>query len=213
MGMKRHTNKNLKIFGSLISILAMVALLGSFAMPTWAVKSNKAEADVQFTINPTLTVQVSGTGTTDLGTVQPMQTKEASAFTVTVGTNNAAGFYLSATSGTTTTSDLKADGVAGYSIKHLASTDAGKATVGDLSDNSWAVKVTGGLSAVSTGKYIGLPQEEAGDTATKAAAGTKLLDANNASGNKQVGVQVGVKLGMLPPGTYTGQLNFYAVTK
>ena len=211
--MKRHTNKNLKIFGSLVAILAMVAVLGSFAVPTWAADTKSAEADVEFTFEPTLTLEVSNEGTTNMGEVSAWQSKEADSFSVTVGTNNAKGFYLSATAGTKENGpDLKSS--AGDAIRHLTPGDSNKSNVGELDDNSWGILVEKGVAAVSNGHYWGLPTDIGGsDMAAQAAAGTKLLDTDSADGDKSVDVKVGVKLGTIKPGTYQGQLNFYAVTK
>lgn len=211
--MKRHTNKNIKILGAVVAVLAMTTVVVEFAMPTRAAKTDSSTADVQFTINSTLNLQVGGDGEVTIDNVQPGQSGASESFDVTVGTNSAAGYYLSATAGDQTSSDMTSD-TSEEKITHLSSADEGK-ELAELTDNSWAVLITGADSSVSVGKYIGLPQEIGGDNvADRAVAGKKLVDASAPDNSKKVSVKVGVKVGdTLDTGTYKSYLNFYAVTK
>lgn len=212
--MKRHTDKNKQYFGvGGLLVLAVVGAVGLYVNPTWALNKT-SEATVNFAFNSTLTMQVSGGGKLDIGDMGAGTAKESQDIGITIDTNNAGGYYLSATAGNQTTSDFTSDTASGR-ITHLAEADAGKDKVDALSDNTWAVKVTGGDSGVSNGKYIGLPQDIGGsDKNAQAAGGKKLVDASGPSTAKKVDVKVGIKVGStLPSGTYKTYLNFYAVTK
>lgn len=216
--MKRHTNKNIKSFGvSGVLVLAVVAAAGLFVNPTWAEKSGTGTATVNFTFNSKIQVDLGGageSGTVSLGSVNPGAGGESEDITFTVSSNSPTGYYISATAGDATSTALKSEGVPDFEFKHL-STSVEKDDVTSLDDNTWGVMITGGNSDVSNGKYVGLPQEDGGDDVnTRAEKGAKLLSADSSAAEQTLKVKVGAKVGAAAvPGTYTGYLNFYAVTQ
>lgn len=203
--MKRHTNKNIQIFGLGLAVLALVAGVWSFCQPSWA-ETKTEEVDVQFTFNSMINVTASASSMS-IGSLAPGTVSESEAITVTVSTNNVSGFYLSATSGEkATNTDLT--GTNGGKFTHLA--QEASLDKGGITDGYWGVRYAVGAADINSSKYTGFPQDK-GDNG---AGGKKLIDADNLSGDKAVKVQIGAKAAATQAaGTYTNKINFYAVTK
>ncbi len=207
--MKKVTNKHIKKLGvGLFSLALLGGGIASFINPTWAA-TQTGTAKVQFTFNSTLTM----TGQQDLAIsgLTPGTAGESSEITITVTTNNAAGFTLTGTSGTSTTStDLTSSGKT-TKFTHL-STDAALANKEAIGDNSWGIQFATGGAAASTGTYTGFPK----DAANNGTSGKSLLSTTAPSNgtNNVVKLRVGAKASTaMQAGTYSNVINLYATAK
>ena len=206
--MKRHTNKNIKSFGLGLIVLALLAVGAvSFCLPSWAAETKKQEVDVKFTFNPTISLTVSEE-TIEISGLSAGTAGESKPVTVSVATNNANGYYLSATAGTKEGNTDLVSKAGNGKFTHLDSSASSELTA--MKDNTWGVAYAESGSDIAASKFKGLPLDGADNGAT----GTRLLEASSAADNKSVQVKVGAKAGAtLPAGTYTNKINFYAVSK
>ena len=206
--MKRHTNTKNGIFG--LIALGMMVMLGAMAMHPTLAETKSTDVPVQFTFNSAISLTVDK----NQMTVEKMASgtaADSSEIVLTVDTNNAAGYYVSATAGTqSTNTDLasKDTSLSAYKFTHLATSDS-KATAAAMADNTWGVACAAGASAdLTKTAYTGFPKDGGDNGAT----GKKILTSNTWNGEKKVKCRVGVKAGStLAAGTYTNVVNFYAV--
>ena len=205
--MKRHTNKKIKNFGLGIIVLALLTVgVVGFCIPSWAVNKTQ-DVDVKFTFNSTISLTVSEE-TIEISGLSAGTAGESEPVTVSVATNNANGYYLSATAGTAGgNTDLASEAGSGK-FTHLDSEADSELTA--MGDNTWGVAYAAGDADIAKSNFTGLPID-GGDNGE---SGKKLLETTSATDNKDVKVKVGAKAAAtLPAGTYTNKINFYAVSK
>jgi hypothetical protein len=157
------------------------------------------EVDVQFTFNPALSVSISegdivipnlGVGTRD----------NSNEVTITVGTNNVAGYQLSATVGNNTTYDTR-------NLKHdtsatalFSSLDVGSSLAQLTTPSTWGYSTNSGTS------YSGLPKY---DDATNVA----ILNDSDTSGTETTTFLIGAYADQSQlAGDYRNVINFNVVT-
>ncbi|MBR3052410.1 hypothetical protein IKG60_02200 [Candidatus Saccharibacteria bacterium] len=175
--------------------------------------------DQSFTLNPTITLSLTG-GNLSIDNLTPGYSSDSNIVTVNVSTNAGYGYYLSATAGTpSTNTDLTHTTATTNTFTNLTSN---KPTLSDFSDNTWGYSycnstndctnnanwVSGDLGNTSTG-YNGLPLDQNNNGST----GIKLLNPTTIASSGSIQFKIGAKASTTQvAGTYTGTINFYAVT-
>ena len=169
---------------------------------------------VEFTFNPTITVSLSSYDLS-ISNLSPGDASDSNIITATVSTNAGYGYYLSATAGTTggnTNLTHSTDNT--YTFTSLSSN---KANLASFSDNTWgysysidngATWISGDNGSAIAG-YNGLPL----DADDSGATGVNLLNTDSFAGTGSIKFKIGAKAATTQAsGTYTGVVNFYAVT-
>ena len=179
--------------------------------------------DVDFTLNPTINLTLSGDSGTNLiiDNLAPGSASDSNIITATVSTNAGWGYYLSATVNTSTTNTNLTHETSNTNI--FTSLNSNKPALSDFSDNTWGYSychngsvdcsvttnwVSGDAGSATTG-YNGLPL----DNNDSGSTGIKLLNPNSHASSGSVQFKIGAKASNTQAaGTYTGTVNFYAVT-
>ena len=200
----------------IVSILTLITSL--FAVNQVSALTYQNDTDVDFTINPTISVSLSG----DLiiNDLTPGSYSDSNIITVNVATNASHGYYLAATVGDSNSSssnhntNLTHSTNSNYTFTKLSSNAA---YLSDFSDNQWGYSystdngstwVSGSQGSTSSG-YNGLPL----DNDDSGATGITLIDTTSPVANNSVKFKIGAKASNTQPaGTYTNTINFYAVT-
>ncbi|MBR3052275.1 hypothetical protein IKG60_01480 [Candidatus Saccharibacteria bacterium] len=201
---------------SLVSLMSLATL--TTTIPASAV-TYQSTTDQSFTLNPTITLSLTG-GNLSIDNLTPGYSSDSNIVTVNVSTNAGYGYYLSATAGTTSTNtDLTHTTATTNTFTNLTSN---KPTLSDFSDNTWGYSycnsandctnnanwVSGDLGNTSTG-YNGLPLDQNNNGST----GVKLLNPTTIASSGSIQFKIGAKASTTQvAGTYTGTVNFYAVT-
>ena len=218
--MKRHMNKvyrGFAIFGGIAVLLGVCRGLGNTAQAL----TYQNEANVEFGINPTIGVSLSASGLV-IDNLAPGTSANSNIITVSVNTNASHGYYLSATTGTAGgNTDLTMTNPANSNYK-FANLTGNKATLDSFEDNKWGYSyclttndctnttnwVSGNYGSTSAG-YNGLPLDNNDNGAT----GVALINTTSPVANNSVQFKIGAKASNAQAaGTYTGTVNFYAVT-
>ena len=207
--MKRNIMLGAVLGIGMIGILMLVVVAGSASAITYQDPTN-----VEFTFNPTINVSLSSSDLS-ISNLAPGRTAESNIITVTVSTNAGYGYYLSATTGAAgggTSLVNSADST--YSFSNLSSNVA---TLSAIPDGKWgysystdngATWISGDNGSALTG-YNGLPL----DNDDSGATGVKLLSSDSFAGSGSVKFKIGARASSTQAaGTYTGTVNFYAVT-
>ena len=207
--MKRNIKLGAILGVGMIGVLTLVAVAGSTSAITYQDSTN-----VEFTFNPTINVSLSSSDLS-ISNLAPGGTAESNIITVTVSTNAGYGYYLSATTGTaggSTSLVNSADST--YSFSNLSSNVA---TLSAIPDDKWgysystdngATWISGDSGSALSG-YNGLPL----DADDSGATGVKLLSSDSFAGSGSVKFKIGARASSSQAaGTYTGTVNFYAVT-
>ena len=207
--MKRHTNTKNGIFG-LIAFSLMMVLGVAAVQPTWAEMKKTQDVDVQFTFNSTISLTVDQQKMT-IESMNSGMASDSSEIVLTVDTNNASGYYVSATAGTQETStDLKSEDedLSAFKFAILGVNDS-KKTAQEMDDNTWGIACAPGAEAdLSSQPYFGLPQDGKDNGAT----GKQILTSQDWKGEKKVKCRFGIKASpTMAAGTYKNVVNFYAV--
>ncbi len=179
--------------------------------------SYKSSVGVNFTFNPVLSISLSSADLI-IPNLAPGSYSDSNEITVSVNTNAAYGYYLTATAGTSSTNtDLTSTNASITSkFTSLATTAGAASTLANISDNYWGYSysndngttwISGNVDNSASG-YAGLPldNDDNGET------GTVLI--NNADNtSSSVRFKIGAKASSVQPaGEYTNVINFYAVT-
>ena len=197
-GMKRCTK-----FFALSGVLGLASLVGIGSVH--AQLKFQTTQPVEFTFNPTLSLNVSG----DLvvNNLTAGSNADSNEIIVAVNTNVASGYYLTATAGTPpTTTNLINTSNSSYIFTSLA-TNASLDDMSNANDNEWGYAFKVGSNAYSN--YSGLPLDsyDSGET------GAKLINTTKPANNQTVTFKIGAKAAASQPsGEYTNVVNFYAVT-
>ncbi len=196
--MKRRTT-----FSVLFGVLGLTSLVGVGSVH--ATLKFQTTQPVQFTFNPTLSLNVSG----DLivNNLTAGDNADSNEITVAVNTNVASGYYLTATAGTVSTNTNLVNTVnSNYLFTSLA-TDADLEDMDNADDNTWGYAFKVGSS--SYGNYSGLPL----DSNNNGETGAVLINTTDPADSKTVTFKIGAKAATgQPAGVYTNTINFFAVT-
>ncbi|MBR2994034.1 hypothetical protein IKF43_01400 [Candidatus Saccharibacteria bacterium] len=196
--MKRRTT-----FSVLFGVLGLTSLVGVGSVH--ATLKFQTTQPVQFTFNPTLSLNVSG----DLivSNLTAGDNADSNEITIAVNTNVASGYYLTATAGTaSTTTNLVNTSNNSYTFTSLA-TNASLDDMSSANDNEWGYAFKVGSNTYSN--YSGLPldNDDSGKT------GAVLVNTSDPADSKVVTFKIGAKAATgQPAGVYTNTINFFAVT-
>lgn len=175
-------------------ILLSTLICGIIAVAEANATTYQDRAQVKFTFNPTLTLDLSSTSLS-IDELLPGTSRDSNAIDITVDTNNIGGYTLSATVGNVgnaSTSLVHTDGSATFS-------SVGYGSFSSLADGKW------GYSIDSGEHYSGLPLYSNGYGAT-------LAYTNGASPSDTTSFLIGAKAAADQPlGTYSNVVNFIAV--
>lgn len=196
-------NKRMKVFGLLIvSCFFVFSLMGASAFSL----SFKANQMITFTVNPTLNLTISGDLT--ISSLVPGEYEDSNVINIDLSTNVQNGYFLSATTGTSTTDDkLTNQDNSNYFFTSLSTT----ANLPDMSiadANTWGYSYNVGSTGWSG--YSGLPldADDTGET------GAILIDTSTPADSQNVQFKIAANASSFQPaGTYTNIINFYAVSK
>ena len=203
------------LISGLIPFLTLALLSTVCPTPTHAdTASNSSSANASITISPTIRLTLSG-GDLVINDLVPGSTADSNVITASVTTNSASGYFLSATTGTASTNtDLTHNTNNAYKFTNL---DSNKASLSNFNDNTWGYSysidngtnwISGDNGTATTG-YNGLPL----DNDDSGATGIKLLSTDTYSQTGSIKFKIGAKAAPTQAsGTYTGVVNFYAVT-
>ena len=197
------------VLGGLIGGLVLIGVSGSVSAITY-----QNSVRQEFTFNPTINVSLSSSDLV-ISNLSPGGMADSNIITATVSTNAGYGYYLSATTGTaggSTSLVNSADST--YSFTNLSSNAA---TLSAIPDDKWgySYSVDNGTTWISGDNgsalagYNGLPL----DADDSGATGVKLLSSDTFATSGSVKFKIGARASSSQAaGTYTGTVNFYAVT-
>lgn len=175
-------------------ILLSTLICGIMAVAEANATAYQDRAQVKFTFNPTLTLDLSSTSLS-IDELLPGTSRDSNAIDITVDTNNIGGYTLSATVGdvsNASTSLVHTDGSATFS-------SVGYGSFSSLADGKW------GYSIDSGEHYSGLPLYSNGYGAT-------LAHTKGASPSDTTSFLIGAKAAADQPlGAYSNVVNFIAV--
>lgn len=201
----------MKIKHSIIAII--LAAINLIAVNQVSALTYESDTNVDFTINPTISMTVSGDLIID--NLTPGSSSDSNIIEVGVSTNASHGYYLSATVGSNNTdTNLTNSENSNYKFSNLSSNAS---SLSNFSDNEWGYSYStdGGTNWISgsqgstTSGYNGLPL----DGNDSGATGITLVDATTPLATNQVKFKIGAKASNTQAsGTYTNTINFYAIT-
>ena len=200
---------------SLVFAVCVLGLASAQARTAQAL-TYQNEANVEFSINPTIGVSLSASDLI-IDDLVPGKFADSNIITVSVNTNASHGYYLSATAGTAGgNTDLTMTNPANSNYKFTNLT-GNKATLDSFEDNNWGYAystdsgtswVSGNAGSAAAG-YNGLPLDNGDNGAT----GVTLINTTSPLANNSVQFKIGAKASAAQAsGTYNGIINFYAVT-
>ena len=162
-----------------------------------------SNVDVGFTFNPTVSINLSG----DLliNNLAPNSSADSNTVNVTVTTNNANGYTLLATAGTSST-DTNLTNTTNSSYKFTSISTASNLS-SLTTNNTWGFSYSTNNGSTWS-NYTGLPKDNDDEGAT----GKQLAKTTSQSQNLPIQVKIGAKAGPeQAAGIYTNVINFYAV--
>ena len=202
-----------------IIILSLTTLVaGLLSTISTSALTYQNDTDVDFTINPTISVSLSG----DLliNDLVPGSYNDSNIITVNVATNASHGYYLAATVGDSNSSSSNHNTALNHSDNNsytFTNLSSNVTSLSDFSDNQWGYSystdngstwVSGNAGNASTG-YNGLPL----DNDDSGATGITLINTTSPVADNSIKFKIGAKASNTQPsGTYTNTINFYAVT-
>ena len=206
---KRHITGVQKIisFGFVIITLSLLNIIHASAL------TYQDEIDMQFTFNPT--VQIAVSGDLIIPDLAPGSSSDSNIITVTAGSNDAHGYKLYGTVGSSTNNytDLRLS--SSNTTNVFTNLSSNKAALSNFSDNTWGYSystdsgsswVSGNAGSTSSG-YNGLPLYNSSNNAS----GVILASTSSAS-ETSLQFKIGVKAASTQvSGTYTNTINFIGV--
>ena len=199
-----------------LDLVGIIACSSLVLAPTHAdtPASSSSSANASITVSNTINLTLTG-GDLVIDNLTPGNASDSNIITATITSNSPYGYQLSATTGTSTgTTSLINTADSNFSFTNL---NANKASLNDFSDNTWgySYSIDNGTSWISgdngtaTTGYNGLPL----DNDDSGATGIKLLSTDTYSQTGSIKFKIGAKAASTQAsGTYTGVVNFYAVT-
>ena len=217
---RRHMQNGKKIIGRL-SALAIAGAFSVIGFTQASAVTYQQEVPVEFTFNPTLSINLSSSSIL-VNNLAPGSAADSNVVTVSVTTNVANGYILSATAGIKggntnliNTSDNT------YKFTNLATTAGSASTLNNIPENYWGYTystdngstwVSGSVGSTAAG-YAGLPLDNNDNANERGKGGTTLISTDNPADSKSIQFKIGAKASTSQPaGTYTNVINFYAVT-
>ena len=221
-GIYKSNSKNKNTILALFTIVAIAAagITSLSSLPTFALTYQEA-VDVQFTFNPTVSVNLSGDLT--IYNLSPGNSADSNIITVRAGSNEVNGYTLYSTVGSSSSNytDLRLS--SSNTTNVFTNLSSNKATLAAFSDDTWGYSycnttndcdnsttywVSGNVGSTSTG-YNGLPIFNASNNTT----GVILADSNSAN-ETELKFKIGAKASSSQlAGTYTNIVNFINVAK
>ena len=176
--------------------------------------SSSSSANASITVSNTINLTLTG-GDLVIDNLTPGSSSDSNIITATITSNSPYGYHLSATTGTSSgTTSLVNTADNNFSFANLSTN---KATLNDFSDNTWGYSystdngtswISGDYGTALSG-YNGLIL----DNDDSGATGTTLYNNDSYAGSTAVKFKIGAKSATTQAaGTYTGTVNFYAVT-
>ena len=201
------------IIASLVGITACSGLVIT-AVHADTPASSSSSANASITVANTINLTLTG-GDLVIDNLTPGNASDSNIITATITSNSPYGYHLSATTGTSTgTTSLVNTADSNFSFANLSTN---KATLNDFSDNTWGYSystndgttwISGDYGSALSG-YNGLTL----DNDDSGATGTTLFNNDSYAGSTAVKFKIGAKSATTQAaGTYTGTVNFYAVT-
>ena len=201
------------ITASLVGITACSGLVIT-AVHADTPASSSSSANASVTVSNTINLTLTG-GDLVIDNLTPGNASDSNIITATITSNSPYGYHLSATTGTSTgTTSLVNTADSNFSFTNLSTN---KATLNDFSDNTWGYSystdngttwISGDYGTALAG-YNGLTL----DNEDSGATGTTLFNNDSYAGSTAVKFKIGAKSATTQAaGTYTGTVNFYAVT-
>ena len=215
--MKTNTKTKLEtlVLPTTLSLLTLAsfASININSSPAHA-ESSSASANASVTVSDSIRLTLTG-GDLVINNLTPGTSADSNNITATVTSNSPYGYHLSATTGTSSgTTSLVNTADSNFSFTNLSTN---KATLNDFSDNTWgySYSTNNGISWISgdygtaLAGYNGLTL----DNDDSGATGTTLFNNDSYAGSTAVKFKIGAKSSQTQAsGTYTGTVNFYAVT-
>ena len=199
-----------------LGLVGIIACSGLVLTPTHAdtPASSSSSANASVTVANTINLTLTG-GDLVIDNLTPGNASDSNIITATITSNSPYGYHLSATTGTSTgTTSLVNTADSNFSFTNLGTN---KATLNDFSDNTWGYSystddgtswISGDYGSALAG-YNGLTL----DNDDSGATGTTLYNNDSYAGSTAVKFKIGAKSATTQAaGTYTGTVNFYAVT-
>ena len=201
------------IISGLVGITACSGLVVAYSYADTPASSSSS-ANASITVANTINLTLTG-GDLVIDNLTPGNASDSNIITATITSNSPYGYHLSATTGTSTgTTSLVNTADSNFSFTNLS---ANKASLNDFSDNTWGYSystdngttwISGDYGTALSG-YNGLTL----DNDDSGATGTTLFNNDSYAGSTAVKFKIGVKSATTQAaGTYTGTVNFYAVT-
>ena len=201
------------ITASLVGVTVCSGLVITAAHPDTPASSSSS-ANASITVSNTINLTLTG-GDLVIDNLTPGSASDSNIITATITSNSPYGYHLSATTGTSTgTTSLVNTADSNFSFTNL---NTNKATLNDFSDNTWGYSystdngtswISGDYGTALSG-YNGLTL----DNDDSGATGTTLFNNDSYAGSTAVKFKIGAKSATTQAaGTYTGTVNFYAVT-
>ena len=206
---KRHLTgaQKIIIFSFVIITLSLLNIIHASAL------TYQDEIDMQFTFNPT--VQIAVSGDLIIPDLAPGSSSDSNIITVTAGSNDAHGYKLYGTVGSSTNNytDLRLS--RSNTTNVFTNLSSNKAALSSFSDNTWGYSystdsgsswVSGSVGSTSSG-YNGLPLYNSSNNAS----GVILASTSSAS-ETSLQFKIGAKAASTQvSGTYTNTINFIGV--
>ena len=183
-------------FGSFFSLALTSSLVSAVTY--------QDSVDPSFTFNPSISVDLS-TSELIISELTPGTASDSNAVTISVSTNTAYGYYLTATAGTSSTSsDLVNSSNNTYKFTSIDTS----ADLSNLStDNTWGYR-TSSDNGTTWSNYSGLPKDNNDNGET----GKALIETSTPADSRTLKFKIGAKASAdQAAGTYTNVINFYAV--
>ena len=218
ISMNSATNHHLSNRAKNCSLLASLALSTTallFSNNFVYAESTSSSANASVTVSDTIRLTLTG-GDLVINNLTPGTSADSNIITATVTSNSPYGFHLSATTGTKNgTTSLVNTADSNFVFTNL---DSNKASLSNFSDNTWGYSystnngtswVSGDYGTATQTGYNGL----ALDNDDSGATGTTLFNSDTYTNSTAVKFKIGAKSSQTQAsGTYTGTVNFYAVT-
>ena len=199
----------------LIVLLFIITILSCSSGSSTSALTYQSELDMQFTFNPTVAISVSGDLT--IPDLAPGSSSDSNIITITAGSNDAHGYTLYGTVGSSSSNYTDLRITPSDSTNKFTNLSSNKASLANFSDNTWGYSYStdsgstwksGNAGSTSSG-YNGLPLYSSSNNAS----GVILASTNSAS-ETSLRFKIGAKASSTQvSSTYTNTINFIGVGK
>ena len=199
----------------IMPVLSTLSFMALYLVSTSSVSAitYSSSVDINFTFNPTINLTLSSSDLI-IGNLAPGSYADSNIVTVGVSTNAGYGYYLSATTDSNTLTNTTDNS---YVFNNLSTTAGTASTLANIAPGYWGYSYStdngstwkSGSSGNTATGYAGLPL----DNNDSGSTGVKLLSTDSYASSGSVKFKIGAKATSTQVvGTYTGTVNFYAVT-